>query len=249
MRIRLLHFALVLLLYATGCHRPGEITEISSGYVPLDYNTTDSGVVKIIAPYKKQHDLQMNDVLGKTAVAMTKTNEKPEHLLGNFVADVVYNAAREANLDPDICLLNNGGLRTSLPQGDITRGKIYELMPFDNEIVVVAISGEKMLDLLTYIVDAGGVPASGLKMGIRGRVPVNILIKGEPFDKTKNYTVATSDYLSGGGDKMSFFRNPLSVKTTGIKIRDAIINHFKKETANGKTITATIDGRIYYETK
>ena len=51
----------------------------------------------------------------------------------------------------DFCLLNNGGLRTSLPQGNITRRKIFELMPFENELVVVTISKEKMTDLKAYL--------------------------------------------------------------------------------------------------
>lgn len=249
MRLRLLYLLLISAVFLQACHRPGHVTQIESASIPLDYNTTDTAITRIIAPYKKEHDAQMTEVLGKTAVAMVKEKDQPEHLLGNFVADVVYNAARNAKLPADLCLLNNGGLRTSLPKGDITRGKIFELMPFDNEIVAVEITGDKMRDLLSYIVASGGLPVSGLKMGIKGQVPVNVEINGQPFDKTKNYWIITSDYLSGGGDKMSFFANPVSVKTSGIKIRDALIDHCKQQTVKGKQITAVLDGRIYYETK
>lgn len=249
MRHRLLYLLLIPAVILPGCHRPGQVTQIESVSIPLDYSTSDTAVSRIIAPYKKEHDAQMMEVLGQTDVAMVKEKDQPEHLLGNFVADVVYNASVKAGIKTDLCLLNNGGLRTSLPKGDITRGKIFELMPFDNELVVVEITGDKMRDLLSYIVASGGLPVAGLKMGIKGQVPVNVLINGQPFDKTKNYFVATSDYLSGGGDKMSFFASPVSIKTTGIRIRDALIDHCRNENAKGKKITAALDGRIYYETK
>lgn len=243
-----------LLVLASACSRQGHVTQIDYGFVQLDSTASDSSTSRLIAPYKRDEERLMNEVLGKTDVAMVKEKDKPESLLGNFVADVLFKKTSEKYMpsdrrSPDICLLNNGGLRNSLPKGEITRGKIYELMPFDNEIVVVTISGEKMKDLLNYVAGAGGVPVAGMKMGIKGKVPMNVLIGGQPVDDKKTYKVITSDYLANGGDKMTFLASPIAMETTGYKIRDALIDYFKAETANGHIVTAAMDGRIYYETK
>ncbi len=127
----------------------------------------------------------------------------PEGLLGNFVADLILKKARDycirtgSDLDPkklrgvDFCVLNNGGLRASLPKGEITRGNIFEVMPFGNEVVIVTLSGEKTKELLDFIAQRGGMPISGMKIGIRDHMPVNIMIDGKPFDIKNNYRIAT----------------------------------------------------------
>ena len=62
------------------------------------------------------------------------------------------------------------------------------------------------------------------------------------FDETKNYFVLTSDYLQEGGDKMNFFKNPVSLHKTGYKIRTAIIDYFKKV----DSIIPNLDKRFTY---
>ena len=116
----------------------------------------------------------------------------------------VKNNIREA----DICLLNNGGLRTTLPKGNITKGRIFELMPFENELVVLTISGEKTQGLFDFLARVNGMPLAGAEMGIDNKNPVSIIIGGEAFDPGKTYRVLTSDYLAEGGDKMRFFLDP-----------------------------------------
>ncbi|MGL4596695.1 MAG: 5'-nucleotidase C-terminal domain-containing protein, partial [Bacteroidia bacterium] len=136
------------------------------------------------------------------------------------------------------------------PKGEITRGKIFELMPFDNEIVIITISGAQMQDLLKYIAASGGQPCAGLNMGIRNDKTVGaVSIQGQAFDVNKNYKVATSDYLAGGGDKMSFFNNPIKVEVVGLKIRDALIERCREMTKAGMPIGSKLDGRIHYETE
>ena len=100
----------------------------------------DSVLIAEIAPYKSGMDKTMNEVLNTSDVAMTK--DVPEGLLGNFVADLILKKANDYYAPDDgakvsICILNNGGLRTPLPKGDITRGKVFELMPFENEMVFI----------------------------------------------------------------------------------------------------------------
>ncbi len=114
--------------------------------------TENSKISKLIEPYKTKLDAEMNEVLVISAEEFPKEKGKPETKLGNLVADLSFEIAQEYYKDDiDFCLLNFGGLRTSLPKGEITRGKIFELMPFENELVVITISENKLIELIKYL--------------------------------------------------------------------------------------------------
>lgn len=195
-----------------------------------------------IQPYKESLDAEMNEVLVYSEKAMIKGT--PESELGNFVADlslkILTEKFPEANIN--FCLLNNGGLRTSLPQGAITRGKIFELMPFDNELVMVTLTKEKTKELIQYIYNVGGQPISGKRLIFTSSVDdvFNELHLGNTVN------VITTDYLANGGDKMEFFLNPINIENTQLKLRDAIIEYCIEEHKKGNKITSALDGRIYF---
>ncbi|CAN5241846.1 5'-nucleotidase [soil metagenome] len=251
-------FIFFLLLISAGCQQQAKVTGLDVGYVEMNKSELqyDSATDKILSPYKDSLDKLMNVIVGHTEMQMPKERDKPETLLGNFVADICLK-----NFDPenqssnsfgkaDICLFNTGGLRSSLPQGDITRGNIFELMPFDNELVILTLSGKKTWELIRFVSMTGGQPMAGMKLGIHpDKTPSKVLIGEIPFDTAKTYRIVTSDYLANGGDKMDFFKNPIKTETTGILIRDAILNYCIAETKNGKTLTSKLDGRFYYDTK
>lgn len=223
------------------------VMEVSSVEVKDSLVRNDSAVLAEISPYKDQLDLTMNEVLNNSEVAMIK--KTPEGLLGNFVADLILKKANDYDKEEQkvsICILNSGGLRCSLPMGEITRGKVFELMPFENELSVVTLSGEKLQQLFEYLAKAGGAPVSGIRMGIEKELPVHIEVDGKPFDLSQTYKVVTSDYLANGGDKYSFFKEPLNRHDLGIKVRDAIIEFMIEEKQKGKSLNSHIDGRIYY---
>ena len=192
----------------------------------------DSSILSIINPYQLEIEDQMNEVLTYTKNNLTKG--KPQSTIGNFVTDLCLDYA-----DADICIMNNGGLRTNIDIGPISRGKIYELMPFENELVILELNKNDYMGLLQYIVQRGGEPFSGIKITIdnKGQIisnswPVN-------FELGEKVKVLTSDYLANGGDKMSFFKNKKQYKI-GIKLRDAIIDYCSKK----DTINITLDNRI-----
>lgn len=213
----------------------------------------DSISESIILPYRKKLETQMNEVLNTSLVNMEVGS--PEGLLGNFVADLTFiRAQQESNSNVDFSLLNNGGLRTPINKGEVSRRNIFELMPFDNTIVIVEISGDKMIDLIEYVrmksmmsdSRKAGVPLSGFRMMINNDVVEKVFIGAKEFDKNKTYKVATSDYLSRGGDHMDFFLNPINTENTNILLRDAIIEHITALKEKNIPISATLDGRIHH---
>jgi 2',3'-cyclic-nucleotide 2'-phosphodiesterase (5'-nucleotidase family) len=224
----------------------GKVTILDSINVPKP----DSLTLEIIKPYKMQLDSQMSEVLAYSELSMYK--DQPEGLLNNFVSDLVYSKGNEYlkksdNLTAPVCLLNYGGLRTGLPKGAITMRNVYELMPFENELVALEIQGTKMALLLKYLAQKGGMPETGIRMGIKDNAASNVTIQGALFDESKNYLIITSDYLAMGGDDMTFLLNPVAKYALGLKVRDAIIDYLKEQTIKGNTVTTQLDKRIYYE--
>jgi len=199
----------------------------------------DSTVLAIITPYQNAIETEMNEVLCISSVEMKKG--KPESLLGNFVTDLCLNYA-----DAHVCVMNSGGLRSSLPKGNITRSDIYTLMPFENELVVLELDSESFKGLVDYITKRGGEPFSGmtLKASSKGydiEEVSRIMEDYFDFNKGNKIRVLTSDYLANGGDKMWFFKDKEQNKV-GIKLRDAIIDHCSKS----DTISSKLDNRLIF---
>ena len=259
MRFNKYFFSLFLstTLIVAACNHQSHVTGVNVGYVEMNKTELqyDSATATILKPYKDSLDKLMNVIVGRTDVPMPKERDKLETLLGNFVADICLQKTlsldyKSPEVAGTISFFNNGGLRSSLPKGDITRGNIFELMPFDNELVIITISGKKTWELIRYAAKSGGQPMAGMKLGIHpDKTPASVLIHGQPFDSTKTYRVVTSDYLANGGDKMDFFKNPVNMQTTGILIRNAILDHCIAETKTGNTLTSQLDGRFFYETR
>lgn len=246
---RLYHWLFILLL-AAACRQHEELTSVHAGTIEINASSgLDSSMIKMISPYKTTLDKEMNEVLASSGYPIEKG--EPEGKLGNLAADIVLTEANKKYLPADnikaqFCVLNNGGLRVPLPKGEITRGKIFELMPFENEMVVLVLSGEKTKMLFDFIAAKNGMPVSGIRMGIKNGAAVNVLVNNEKFDAGKSYKIVTSDYLANGGDKMTFFTDAPK-EALNYKIRDAIINYLKEENKKGKIINPSIDSRIYYD--
>ena len=243
-----LHFILVLFF---ACSPKSKLSKIEQSNIELNSgNKEDSNVLKVIAPYKNKMKNEMEEVLIISESSAVKGD--PEGTLGNIVSDIVLKQGNikcaEAYIEKvDICLLNNGGLRTPLPKGAITTGKIFELMPFENQLVILTLSGKKTLSMFNYIAFQGGMPLAGATMTIKKGKATNILINNVAIDTSLTYRVITSDYLSNGGDKMNFFSSPQKTETLNNKIRDEIINYLRAENKKGNTLKPVLDGRIKFE--
>lgn len=189
---------------------------------------------EFIAPFKKSLDVQMDEELSFNPVSMNKNDYKYNTPLGNMLAAIVlelgepiYTSRTGKNID--VVLLNHGGIRAGLPAGPVTMRRAYEIMPFDNEIIIVELTGEKMNELINYLIDRKSAhPFNGMQIILNADNSINkVSIQNKPLDKSKTYTVATSDYLYSGGDNMSFFKEAPMVKID-YKIRNATIDYFKK---------------------
>jgi 2',3'-cyclic-nucleotide 2'-phosphodiesterase (5'-nucleotidase family) len=197
--------------------------------------SADSTVIKTYLPYKQKMEAQMSAVIGQSARLLTKSGEG-ESLLGNFFADAV--TADALKIQPDI----DFALPTT--KGSITLSTMFELMPFENELVVLKLKGTDVEQLLGFLAQSGGQPVTNIKFHIINGQAGQVTIKGLPFDRNRTYYVLTSDYIANGGDNVKGLANPLERKVLGLRVRDALINYVKQQTAAGKPIDAQLDGRI-----
>jgi 2',3'-cyclic-nucleotide 2'-phosphodiesterase (5'-nucleotidase family) len=233
-----------------GCRTYYSTNSAKGELMPLDsLMAVDSSALAIIEPYKRDIDIEMNEIISYSEIDITKN--QPEGLLNNFISDLVLHMCNKYycgdSASCDVVILNNGGLRAALPKGLITVGDVYRLMPFENEAVVLTISSENFLEMVNYIIQAGGVPFAGMRIKTKQLQLTELTVNGEQFDENRTYTVITSDYLAAGGDKMQFFNNPLEQRFLSVLIRDLIINYLKEQNTLGNSIHPTLDGRIVYE--
>lgn len=210
------------------------ISSYTSGNTKINSDVQTHAIDSIANPYRDQMQAEMAEVIGYSD--STLLSYTPESPLGNFVADVIFETGFDYAKSNQICdnphaafsILNFGGLRKPIGKGEITRSDIYELMPFDNTIVIVKIDASKMNAIVDYLETMNGQPVSNVSF-VFGQVLRGYVVGENTTEKLDAYYIITSDYLSGGGDKMDFFKEPLHIWNTGILIRDALITFIQNK--------------------
>lgn len=185
----------------------------------------------------------MNTVIATLAVDIEK--KQPEGTLGNLMADAMKVMAEKYYATQiDAAFVNYGGIRIpSVKAGNITKGKVFELMPFDNIIVLQKLSGKVFKQFLDHISSRGGWPVAGLTMEIKNGKAENVMINGKALDLNAVYTVANSDYVTNGGDQCDMLR-PIPQINNGSLFRNALIEYFTSFSKAGKQINVTIQNRV-----
>lgn len=230
MKKRILILACITTLIT--CKTPLNVTEIRvHKNISIDEEIGESKAIKdIVIPYKQSMERQMNSKISHTSVELTKQGDNSS--LGNLLADYTYEGAmdwaRQNNVSQiDAAVINIGGIRSVISKGDILLKHIFEVMPFENEVVIVKMNGMAMQELFSYYKGKKNNPVSHLIIETDGKDLQKILINGQPLDVNKTYHIATSDYLALGGDNMKFFKKGEMI-STGIKLRDLFIDKFKQ---------------------
>jgi 2',3'-cyclic-nucleotide 2'-phosphodiesterase (5'-nucleotidase family) len=218
-------------------------------------------VQKVVAAYAGRVDAKLGVTVGEAAVDLDGGRVRTQETnLGNFVADII----RETT-GAQAAITNAGGIRASIPQGQVTAKEIYTALPFDNYLVAVSLTGQQLKEALEHGVSCLEEPAgrfpqvSGLSFTYSRAAPAGsrvkeVLVQGQPLDLTKEYTVATNDFLAAGGDGYKVFGEAVKASSEGglLKspkivysdashfLRDLVIEKFR----NQKIISAKVEGRI-----
>ena len=189
---------------------------------------------------------EMDVVIGELEVDLVKS--KPNSNLGNWFTDIIYEEANKMFFkEVDVAIQNQGGFRLpGIGKGPLTVGRIYELMPFDNMLVVLEIPGPVFKEFLDGIARYGGWPISkSLSFRITDeRVADDIKIAGQPFHMDSTYRVALPDYVANGGDSAKYLSD-LPQENSGVFVRDAIIVHLEDLLQSGAKIEVDDSIRIH----
>lgn len=238
---------LTILLFLSCKSEPFVLTKIEGKLLPIDEKIeSNETITKFIEPYKNQVEKEMNTVLAYTPITLTRTDAPLESSLGNLMADLCFEKANpvfksRTGKDIDFAMFNYGGIRAGIQQGNITNATAFQLMPFENSLVVVEMTADKIKELIAYLINEN--LAHPLSKQINLTLTKNdflVTINAKPLDLNKTYFVLTSDYLQNGGDRMNFFKNPKNLYNLDYKIRNAIIDFFKEK----DTIFTQLDGRF-----
>lgn len=214
-------------------------------------STIDSSLVRFIEPYREQVDREMREVIAETEFDLIK--RKPESLLTNYLADVLleegqlYAAKLQQKPIPQAAYQNYGGIRADIPKGKITVGKIFEVMPFENEMVLLKVKGSDLWALGETVARRGGDSLAGMRLRISNGQLLEMEIDQMPLNKQGEYWLVTNDYVANGGDDMTMLQNRVVRINTGIKLRDCFIEHLRNNFDAGKVISPKLDGRISNE--
>ncbi|MBU2996028.1 5'-nucleotidase C-terminal domain-containing protein [Cellulophaga baltica] len=247
LKIKQFVIIITLLLFSSCKQEKQTLTEITGKEIPIsDTIPKVDSISNFITPYRKR----INEVLDSTlAFAPTDINKagKFNTNAGNLMADAVLELIApvfksRTNNNLDIALLNHGGIRSVISKGNVSARTAYEIMPFDNSVIVVGMKGKAIREMVNYLIASKKPqPFAGLQIIVDKNDSVQeVNIQGKPFDENKTYYIATSDYLLKGGDHMDFFKNNISTTDTNYLIRNVMIDYFTKK----DTIAPVIDDRF-----
>ncbi|MBJ7881698.1 5'-nucleotidase C-terminal domain-containing protein [Gelidibacter salicanalis] len=225
-----------VLLLALSCKTPTDVYKIEGKNVNItDSIQADARIETFIKPYREHINKDLDSILGYSVDTYSKSDGHLNTAIGNLMADVVYQEAdpvffKRTGAHIDFVLLNHGGIRSIISKGAITKRTAFEVMPFENSIVVSKLPGAQVQELLDYLARAKRAhPISKLKILLdRESNVIESAVDGVAIDFNKTYYIATNDYLINGGDGMDFFKSSEEVIVLDYKIRNALVDYFMK---------------------
>ena len=225
---------------------------MSNGLIEAAHSTAvaqDARVLEVINRYNQQVNAIHSQVIGSATVRLEGDRafvRTAETNLGNLVTDAMLRAT-----NADFAVTNGGGIRASIPTGQVTRRHVFDVLPFGNLVVTQKVKGTQVLELLEFSArllpaqNGGFLQVAGLTYSIdtareAGRRIHSVAVKGQPLDPEKEYTMATNDFLAAGGDGYAVLAT-IPPHAVMMSLEEALVEHIA---ALGGTVSAAIERRI-----
>lgn len=248
MRKTLLYSICAGMLALSACSSGYSLVSAEGGRVPMTnvYDTDqDMKAWRILQSYQTRVDSIMRPVIGHAEHKLEAY--RPESPLSNLLADILRASAEEkAGIKADVGVMNMGGIRSLLNQGDITIASVYEIAPFENALSVVTLKGSDLQDLFSQMASVHGEGISGARLIIskEGEL-LDAKVGGKAIEPEREYQVATIDYLAEGNDHLEAFKRATAkTEPEDATLRDLFIEYVKRCEAEGKMVDAKTEGRI-----
>jgi 2',3'-cyclic-nucleotide 2'-phosphodiesterase (5'-nucleotidase family) len=224
----------------------GTVDPATGAYTAPNGTVFDGGATPKVASLLIEAQPQMAEV--KEVIAFSTramSAEAPESELSNFVVDFLRSKAETMfKRKMDVGIINFGGIRVDMPEGDVLLDDIRSMFPFNNKICMVELPGKELLRLMDDVAKYGPQCLSGVKMVIADKKVESLEVGGKSVDPKKKYNVATVDFLLDGGDNISVARGATKLTISEVIIGKAIEEYVRQLTAEGKAIEYQTDGRV-----
>lgn len=239
---KIILFTLSLSFFLASCHKPMHVTSVTTEAIPVNASSDaieDKSYLAELAPVTAALEKEMNVRIGYAPERMWVG--EPECPMLNWASDALWEAAKKVyDGRVDFAIVNMGGMRCSWQQGPVTKRDVFELMPFDNRLVVLTLKGEAVLELCESFARYGAQGVAGMRVTIIDEQLADVTIGGKPLNPKALYTVATSDYLAGGTDHMEALTKYVDYWNSDLLIRDLYLEAVQTQ----DTIRVTLDGRM-----
>ena len=238
-------------LLATSCaQKRYSVADVQRTRILIDsrYDAApDREATAFLAPYKASVDSLMSPVMGTAACDMPRF--RPESPLSNLLADILVWSSARFGEQPAFGVYNMGGIRATLSKGDVTRGDILDIAPFDNKICFLTLRGSDVAELFRQM---AGVHGEGVSHSVRLEISrdgklLSASVGGRQIDPSASYRIVTIDYLAQGNDHLEAFKKKtqfVSPKSEENNARFLIEDYFKAMKAEGKAVDAKVEGRV-----
>ncbi|MEL6560946.1 MAG: 5'-nucleotidase [Bacteroidota bacterium] len=238
-----LYWSAWLILVLFSCSNPKD-HEIAYTWSPVKINTeiqSSAEIDSLVEPYREKLDSIMDEEIGYAMHDLT-TDGKYESTLGTYVTKLLLTqSVAEFNTRIDVSVMNHhGGLRAPINQGPITLGEVFAVMPFENEMRLLEISGEQLKEVIEYIGKAERSMIWPVSFEVSKSEIENIRVAGKAIQPEKAYVLAISDYLANGGGGFKMLPSLKRIAIKPVKVRDMIVNDIRQQTANGDSIRITV---------
>lgn len=234
---------LIAILLAISCNTSYKAENVQySSYRIQQLDAGSKSVTTIVKPYSDSVNKLMNIVIGYNEAQLEK--KRQGNTLGFFITDAYLQMARQ-KVDPkvDAAFMNSGGIRLpELPAGAITQGKIFELMPFDNLMVLLKVKGSLLKQYLDTLAANDGIIESGITMQIENKTVQQVMVGGKPLDLNADYSIVHSDYVAMNTNLLKNIKR----SSNGYLLRDAILDYVKLINSQSKKVTVTNVDRVSY---
>jgi len=247
MKFKYLILGLMVSLF-TSCKQESHLVKIEGELIEINNELSGNKAIEdFISPYRDHVQKDLDSVLAYSVKSHSKTDGHLNTAIGNFMADALYELSNpifnsRTGKNIDMVILNHGGIRSILPKGNITSRTAYEIMPFENIVVVAELKGTYINELVNYLKQrrrANPISKLNIKLDADFEL-IEATINNEPIVADRTYYVATFDFLIEGGGNMLFFNKSDHLYNLDYKMRNLLIDHFKKN----DTLNPVIDDRF-----
>ncbi|MDO9578933.1 MAG: bifunctional UDP-sugar hydrolase/5'-nucleotidase [Candidatus Cloacimonadales bacterium] len=193
----------------------------------------EPGIADSILAMQQRAEVGMDEVIGEAAIYLSRSGSGTQNLIGNLVCEAMLDYA-----EADFAFLNLGGIRADINAGPVTYRDVFDVMPFDNQVVMMEVDGKFLKDIIEMRVSGSrhGLRVAGVEVVINrnrenyDRV-TSLLIGGKPWQADKIYKVVTTDFLLQGNAGLAMLTKIPEDKITRYEqdLREAIVEYIRKQ--------------------